>query len=160
MALDPAMEKSSILIRKSMIKFESGEKPFPEVWLCKYSKPYSVGYLNQQYIMLLSGLGVSDQILLKKQRDYYEQMRSLKQKDSMKVSFDQLCLSGQHVLAARVATGHHKDEQVQEELAQIQRKFLEKISKLRIQIQDSRVVFGICDASAVLDYGECFSGLL
>lgn len=150
--LDPALEKHGILIRKSMIKFESGTRPFSQVWLCNYSKPYSVGYLNQQYIMLLSGLGVPDEILLKKQRDYYEQMRFLKQ--NPKVRFEQLCISGQHVLATRV--GCHNDRRVQEELSQIQKKFLMKISKLRIQIQDSRTAFGVCDTSEVLEYGECF----
>lgn len=154
-ALDPVMEnKHGILIRKSMVKFESGSRPFSRVWLCNYSKPYSLGYLNQQYIMLLSGLGVPDEILLKKQRVYYEQMRSLKQ--DPRVSFEQLCISGQHALATLVATGHHGDKQVQEALTHIQRKFLEKISKLRIQIPDSRNIFGICDTSEELDYGECF----
>ena len=154
-ALDPMIKnKRGILIRKSMIKFESGSRPFSRVWLCNYSKPYSLGYLNQQYIMLLSGLGVPDEILLKKQCDYYEQMRSLKQ--DPRVSFEQLCISGQHTLATLVATGRHGDKQVQEALAHIQRKFLEKISKLRIQIPDSRNVFGICDMSEELDYGECF----
>lgn len=152
--LDPKLKTDTIFIRRSMVKFESGTRLFSQVWLCNHSKPYSIGYLNKQYIILLSGLGVPDEVLLKKQRSYYDLMLSLKQ--DPQVSFDQLCISGQHALAAQVAIGNHAGEKVQEALSQIQRKFLGKISKLSIQIQDSRNVFGICDASGILDYGECF----
>ncbi len=150
-ALDPNLNKDSMLIRKSMIKFKSGTKPFSEVCLCNYSKPYSIGFLNKQYIMLLSGLGVPDEILEEKQRKYYVQMQKLKED-----SFQQLCNSGQYQLATQVATGNLHEKQVQEELSTIQRKFIEKITKLKIQVSDSRNVFGICDTSQVLEYGECF----
>lgn len=153
-ALDHSVKKDSIHIRKSMVKFECGTNPFSDVWLCNYSKPYSTGYLNKQFIMLLSALGVSDDVLLKKQQDYYNQMRLLRQ--NREASFNQLCIGGQHALAAKVAIGDHGVKEVQDELSRIQRKFNEKILKLRIQIQDSRSVFGICDMSEVLDYGECF----
>jgi regulator of nonsense transcripts 1 len=40
--------------------------------VCDYSKPYSFGHLNKQYIMILSSLGVRDDYFLEKQRKHFE----------------------------------------------------------------------------------------
>lgn len=65
-SIDPNVKQPGLILRKSMKKFEAGSKPFNSIWLCGYSKPYSYGKLNRQFIMLLSGLGIKDEIFLNK----------------------------------------------------------------------------------------------
>jgi len=52
-----------VQFRNSMIKFDSADDRFCVV---KYSKPYTIGRLNIQIVILLSALGVRDEVFLKK----------------------------------------------------------------------------------------------
>ena len=158
-AVDTNMFDDQMKIRKSMKKFAPGCNPFPEIWLCDYSRPYSYGHLNRQFIMLLSGLGIQDEIFLRKQREHFNRLECLM--DDPETAIEVLCWKDQPVTAAKIARFHSQedfkaDECVQRELALLKSRLTDKIEKLRILIPDSRNVFGVCDPVGVLQYGQCF----
>ena len=62
-------------VRPSMLKFETTEFPF--ICVCDYSKPYTFGHLNLQYIRLLSSLGVPDEVFLKKQEEHFQKVKNM-----------------------------------------------------------------------------------
>jgi RNA-dependent RNA polymerase len=64
LCVDPNLRASQMCIRPSMKKFES---PHRRLELLQTSRPQAV-YLNQQTIMLLSNLGVPDEIFLNLQQ--------------------------------------------------------------------------------------------
>ena len=64
LCVDPRLRGLQICIRPSMKKFES---PHRRLELLQTSRPQAV-YLNQQTIMLLSNLGVPDEIFLHLQK--------------------------------------------------------------------------------------------
>ena len=155
----PDVKPDCLMIRKSMKKFNPGTIPFRQVWLCEYSRPYTYGHLNKQFIMLFSALGIKDDVFLKKQKDYLKQVSIMK--DDPVVAIQMLRLDNQQRLAAKVAQrctpeALKADKDIQKVLHRLQSKFIEKMSKLSIPVLDSRTVFGVCDPFGVLQYGECF----
>ena len=62
-------------IRPSMRKFETSSFPF--ICVCDYSKPYTFGHLNRQFIRLLSSLGVPDNVFLRKQEDHLKRVKNM-----------------------------------------------------------------------------------
>ena len=158
-AVDTNLKNGDLLVRESMKKFEPGSKPFPHIWLCDFSRPYSFGHLNKQFIMLLSGLGIEDNTFLQLQDKHLDVIQSMK--EDPEVAFKVLCSSNEIELATKVLTFHSKedfktDKASRESLSNLQSKYIAKLSKLRILVQQSRNVFGICDTKQVLEYGECF----
>ena len=75
LAIKPALERG-VEIRKSMEKFNwLLPEPFPLGVVDKgFSRPYEVGSLNKQFILLLSALGIEDDVFLKKQKTYFQEM--------------------------------------------------------------------------------------
>jgi hypothetical protein len=63
----------NIQVRPSMKKFTSTISTC--LYICDdgYSGP-KLGYLNKQFLMLLSGLNISDEIFLKKQKEYFNEI--------------------------------------------------------------------------------------
>ncbi|KAH3869364.1 uncharacterized protein LOC127868002 isoform X2 [Dreissena polymorpha] len=88
LAIDPAIDPSSILLRPSMKKFNTDS--YPELCACGYSKTNTFGDLNEQFIQLLSVLGVHS------------------------------------------------------------------VEKRNKRVIESRNIYGVCDQSDTLDYGQCF----
>ena len=156
---DPSLTEVDLLIRKSMKKFQPGTKPFKEVWLCDHSRPYSYGHLNKQFIMLFSGLGIKDEVFLQKQREHFEHLESLTEDPT--VAIQMLFWNNQPDVAARVVKCLTKqafkaDKFIQKQISHLQSKLIEKMEKLRLLVEKSRNVFGVCDSLQVLEYGECF----
>lgn len=155
-SVDPNVGASGLVLRKSMVKFKSGTKPFDSIWLCGYSKPYTYGKLNKQFIMLLSGLGINDQIFLKKQQQFFEMIE--KMTTSSEVATKMFLWDDQPDQARAMAKCPDltSNKHLHEAVRKLQSKYVEKLHKLRIFVEESRRVFGVCDQLNVLEYGQCF----
>ena len=73
LCLDPNLPENCVCIRKSMRKFESNHR---RLELLQTSRPQAV-YLNHQIIMLLSNLGVPDEIFLDLQQKVLDKLAGL-----------------------------------------------------------------------------------
>ena len=62
-SLNPALPPGAIMIRPSMKKFETEFDS--RIGVAGLSLPYTFGHLNRQFIILLSGLGVSDWLFIR-----------------------------------------------------------------------------------------------
>ena len=153
-SVDPNAKQPGLILRKSMKKFESGTKPFNSIWLCGYSKPYSYGKLNKQIIMLLSGLGISDQIFLHKQQQFFEMIE--KMTTSLEIATTMLLWDNQPELARAAVKCQNLASESSKHLCALKHKFVVKLSKLSIFVEESRYVYGVCDQLNVLKYGQCF----
>jgi len=130
----------NIQVRPSMKKFTSTISTC--LYICDdgYSGP-KLGFLNKQFIMLLSGLKISDEILLKKQNEHFKEIITMC--DDMNVAmkyslyYDRIDLF-YHLLSNNIQI-------IQSELESIQKKALETVEKLKIPITKSRLAFGVCD---------------
>ena len=160
--------KRQLLVRKSMKKFDSGSKPFLQIGLCDHSRPYSYGHLNKQFIILLSGLGITDEVFLKKQKEHFECLERMLEDPEIAIMV--CCWKNRPELAARIArhsfgTAFANDRIIKNELSSLRSRLLTKIEtnpsqhlkiKLRILITESRNIFGVCDPVGILEYGQCF----
>lgn len=73
LCVDRNLRESQVCVRPSMKKFES---PHRRLELLQTSRPQAV-YLNQQTIMLLSNLGVPDEIFLNLQRKMLDSLAGI-----------------------------------------------------------------------------------
>jgi regulator of nonsense transcripts 1 len=171
LSLKPSLEKG-VEIRKSMEKFKwSLPEPFPLGVVDKgYSRPYEVGSLNKQFILLLSALGIHDDVFLRKQKTYFQEILSLT--SNKETAFIYLCAFGEIEIAERLLNSDTIDELVLAKVKSIQQRVygspnksvseLEKTKKspalrLKIPIEKSRNVYGVSDPSENdLKYGTCF----
>ncbi|XP_063437028.1 uncharacterized protein LOC134718444 [Mytilus trossulus] len=147
----------SIKIRPSMIKFETSAHP--RLGICEYSKPFTFGHLNQQYIALLSGLGVPDEIFTDFQTAQFERLRG------MTVNLEaSICILQWQKKSdlARVVIDLGKmnlvpcEEMKELKKLQAQLSISKKAKKIRIVVPKSRYIFGVCDPYGILEYGECY----
>ena len=149
--VDPKLEGECLVIRPSMKKFASGSKPFKELWLCDYSRPYTFGHLNRQFIMLLSSLGVEDEVFLRVQEEHFHLLTTMKHDSTS--AFQLLQFDNQPEQAFRCFEGEKQSER---QLSSLRKKLVSQLHKLRLLVPKSRNVFGVCDPTGKLQYGECF----
>ncbi|KAG5653862.1 hypothetical protein H0H81_009941 [Sphagnurus paluster] len=91
-------KKHLVQFRKSMKKFATtADLTFS---LVNFSKPYSFGRLNNDVMVLLSSLGVTNEKLIAKQREYFDWIAGATVDPVKAVDF--LCAIGQYELAERV----------------------------------------------------------
>ncbi|KAF8067485.1 RNA-directed RNA polymerase [Lyophyllum atratum] len=138
-------KKHLVQFRKSMRKFSTtADLTFS---LVGYSKPYTFGRLNNDVIVLLSSLGITNDKVLAKQREYFEWITNAS-KDPVK-AVDFLFAIGENELAERVLLDGLDHPAVS---AQIRRRQLSETAKFRnekgrskapIFIRDSRRLFGV-----------------
>ncbi|KAL4784135.1 RNA dependent RNA polymerase-domain-containing protein [Aspergillus varians] len=155
--LEPAMPKARwFQFRHSMRKFSGTADPSFAV--VEYSKPYTYGYLNDDIVLLLSALGISTDVLLKKQEAHFRRLRECLTDPSRAFNF--LCSLDRVDLAEKVVL--HGIEQVSAPLrglvAAEYKKMINKreAQKCRILVPESRLLFGVCDPREILEEGECF----
>jgi hypothetical protein len=138
-----------------MNKFKTTQ--FPILGLVNYSKPYSIGKLNRQYISLLSACGISNEIFIKKQQQHFDMLDSMF--SDVDVAIEILCEEDKFHLVNRNAPHQllfditHPD--IQKALHEIRRKYVENPEKIRLRIPKSRNIYGVCDHTSTLNYGEC-----
>ena len=155
--LDPKLVSGKLMIRPSMKKCLSGSKPFLEIGLCDYSRPYSYGHLNRQFIMLFSALGIKDEVFIKKQEAHLARLEKLAEDPEVTVQmlyWHNMPELARKVIECQGMLGESKS--LKRELMTLQNKLFDKLNKLQIFIPESRCLFGICDPLGFLKYGQCF----
>lgn len=167
LALDLGVEHG-IQVRPSMVKFEWRQKKSHPLRIVEngYSKPNEIGRINKQFIQLLSSLGVPDEVFETKQWEHLGNVEQLL--TNQEVAMLYLSAFGQSGLAEKlVSTGitgevEHYLRKIKREIkkgrtvATPDQKPRSKAEKLQIPIEQSRLVFGICDPTDCLQYGQCF----
>jgi len=155
--LDKERPRHLAEFRKSMKKFTTTQDHTFSV--VGYSKPYSFGRLNNDIIVLLSSLGVSDSAILSKQQEYFAWISDAS-KDPIK-AFDFLSCLEQYAMAERVLLEGLDSEPVKREIKRLQnseiagaRQELTKKFKSRMMVHKSRRLYGVCDPFQVLKEGE------
>ena len=141
--------------RDSMRKFKGGDDLSFSVVDC--SKPYSFGHLNDEVLLLLSSLGVSEDVLLRKQREHLEFLLSAV--NYCENAFRFLSYINKPELAEKVLVDGLESVRatVQKLVGEEYDKMLNKRDeqRCRILIPKSRLLFGVCDSRNILKEGEC-----
>ena len=161
---NPNLEQG-IQIRPSMEKFTWNlDGPhFLGVVDKGFSRPNEFGSLNKQYIMLLSALGISDKVFLRKQEQYFRELQEITTSHEVAVRF--LCANEEFELAEKLLKTGDLDARTKVRLEQLRSRVREPQQskpnplhktkksaalKLRIPIEKSRNVYGVCDPSGQL----------
>ena len=160
------LEKPQILVhfRHSMRKFKvgaDGDNTFSVVDDGGFSKPFVYGRLNNDSVTLLSSLGITNETFLRKQNEYLEKLGRAHTK--YETAFEVLSAIGKHEEAERVMLDGLDHPQVQKnikaaitkEIAGFKKENEKK--KIRMVVEKSRYVFGVCDPLGVLKAGEVFA---
>ena len=158
--LHPELDKTTPKLaqfRKSMKKFNATiDNTFSVVG---HSRPYSFGRLNNDIIVLLSSLGVSNERFLAKQDEYFQWVSDASKDPTKAVDFLS-CLEC-YPLAEKVLLNGLDDPDVRKEIRRLQSSEISKSRdertkkyKSRMMIHKSRRLFGVCDPFQVLREGE------
>ncbi|KAF5380175.1 hypothetical protein D9615_006214 [Tricholomella constricta] len=149
-------KKHLVQFRKSMKKFSTtADLTFSVV---NHSKPYSFGRLNNDVMVLLSSLGITNDKLLAKQQEYFDWVTDAAIDPIKAVDF--LFAIGQEDLAEKVLLDGLDDPKISVKIRRLQLSEVAKFrnekgrSKAPIFIRDSRRLFGVCDPYQVLKEGE------
>ncbi|KAH7016162.1 RNA dependent RNA polymerase-domain-containing protein, partial [Microdochium trichocladiopsis] len=154
---DPTMRSRAtwLRMRKSMKKFSGGKDHSFSV--VEYSKPYVFGHLNDEVVVLLHALGVSRDVLLRKQQDHLNFLDEANR--DARQAFRFLCYVARPDLAEKllVTSFEAMRSQIQGLIQSEYGKMLNKRGeqRCRILVPQSRLLFGVCDAWGVLREGEC-----
>jgi len=169
--------KNKIALRKSMVKFDwNPEKRQNWLRIVEVGKavsfPNCYSFLNLQFIRLLSALGVPDDLFLKKLDTYFDELSRILVDKEVQVRY--LCAYKRYDLAERILTTHKLDDKTQKQLKHCQatgqmqksrmnqpkHKFSDQSKtqdiKIKLPLDQSRLVFGIADTSQKLEYGSCY----
>ncbi|KAK3937348.1 RNA dependent RNA polymerase-domain-containing protein [Diplogelasinospora grovesii] len=156
--VDPRMakEKKTLLkLRKSMRKFNGGEDHSFAV--VDYSKPYAYGFLNDEAIVLLDALGIARPVLLRKQEEHFQLLADAR--TDFRAAFRLLSYVNRPDLAEKLLMDGVESlrPQINKLINAEHGKMLNKRDeqRCRIFVQQSRLLFGVCDAWNVLKEGEC-----
>jgi len=156
--IHPEMDKEKKYLakfRKSMKKFTTTQDHSFSV--VGFSRPYSFGRLNNDVIVLLSSVGVTDEKLLAKQQEYFRWIEDASK--DVNNAMDFASSLDNYKLAERVLLEGLDGEEVLRAIRSAQmsevRQFL-KNDKLRsrMMIHKSRLVYGVCDPFKILKEGQ------
>ncbi|KAH8733141.1 RNA dependent RNA polymerase-domain-containing protein [Phaeosphaeriaceae sp. PMI808] len=164
LTLDPTLQgQIQIQFRASMRKFK--DSPDHSFAVVDYSKPYSFGSLNDEVVVLLYTLGISQEMLLAKQAEHLKFLQNVSQGDP-RAAFQFLSYISRIDLAEKLLL-EGLDSVLASLKALVKQEYVRMINKrneqrCRILIPKSRLLFGICDPTAKdgfsgrLREGECF----
>ncbi|EJD42902.1 RNA-directed RNA polymerase [Auricularia subglabra TFB-10046 SS5] len=157
--LHPELDRSHgplAQFRRSMKKFNATlDDTFTVVG---YSTPYAFGRLNNDVIVLISSLGITNETLLAKQAEYFDWL--LRAVSDVSCAVDLLSCLGDFAMAERVLLDGLDADHVQKALAGIVSREVKSFRKdngrlrSRMIIRKSRLLFGVCDPFGVLREGE------
>ncbi|KDQ12185.1 hypothetical protein BOTBODRAFT_57023 [Botryobasidium botryosum FD-172 SS1] len=156
--LQPQLDKDKkelVHFRKSMKKFTAtSDYTFSVV---DYAKPYAYGRLNNDVIVLLSALGISNEALLAKQRSYFDWLQNASEDPAL--AFDLLSCLDNHTAAEQVLLEGMESDNVRRLIKKCQAAEINSFKKndkprTRMLIRKSRLLFGVCDPFGVLREGE------
>ena len=157
--LHPELDKEKkhlVHFRKSMKKFTTTTTNTFSV--VDYSMPYTFGRLNNDIIVLLSSLGVTNEKLLAKQEEYFDWIEGASTDHLQAVDF--LSCIGKHEEAERVLLDGLDDPKAFGKVRDAQKSEVAKFRKddgkprTRMMIHKSRLIFGVCDPYRVLKEGR------
>src|SRR5258705_9966964 len=154
--LHPQLETHFVHFRRSMKKFNTNSTNTFSV--LDYSTPYAFGRLNNDIIVLLSSLGVTNDKLLAKQEEYFRWIEDAATNALRAVDF--LSCLGRYEEAERVLLDGLDDPKVLEKVQNAQKSEIAKFRKddgkprTRMMIHKSRLIFGVCDPYEVLKEGQ------
>jgi hypothetical protein len=149
--------------RKYLASFRGSMKKFTtdvdhRFSVVNHSRPYVFGRLNNDVIVLLSSLGVSNDAIRAKQQEYFNWVEAASE-DPVK-AIDMLYCLGQYELADNVLLKGLDDPAVFQRVTRAQaaeiagfKKGGEKF-KSRMIIRNARRLYGVCDPYGVLREGE------
>jgi len=150
-------KKHLVHFRKSMKKFNTTTTNTFSV--VDYSTPYAFGRLNNDIIVLLSSLGVTNEKLLAKQEEYFKWIEDAATNHLRAIDF--LSCLGKYEEAERVLLGGLDDPKVLEKVQNAQKSEIAKFRKgesekirSRMMIHKSRLLYGVCDPYGVLKEGQ------
>ncbi|KAJ7022448.1 RNA-directed RNA polymerase [Mycena alexandri] len=152
----PEEANNLVHFRKSMKKFSTTQNTTFSV--VDYSAPYSFGRLNNDIIVLLSSLGITDDSLLAKQEEYFQWIREASTDPIAAV--DLLSSMNEWDVAKRVLLDGLDDPKVNKAVRGLQLKEIGSFKndrnkdRSRMIIKKSRLIFGVCDPFGVLKEGE------
>ncbi|KAH7091839.1 RNA dependent RNA polymerase-domain-containing protein [Auriculariales sp. MPI-PUGE-AT-0066] len=151
--LHPDLDKASgpnaplAQFRKSMKKFNAtigpADRPDHTFSVVAYSEPYAFGRLNNDIIVLISSLGITNETLLKKQQEYFDWLLSASKANNLSAAVDLLSSLGEYTMAERAILDGLDSAAVQRSIASL-------VSR------ESRLLFGVCDPYGVLREGEVY----
>ncbi|KAJ7754189.1 RNA-directed RNA polymerase [Mycena maculata] len=142
--------------RQSMKKFSTTQNTTFSV--VGHSCPYSFGRLNNDIIVLLSSLGITDEKLLAKQEAYFKWITDAATDPVAAVDF--LSSMNEYSIAERVLLDGLDDPKVNSTVRSLQMKEINSFKndrnkdRSRMIVQKSRLIFGVCDPFGVLKEGE------
>ena len=179
-ARNPRLEAGKVMIRPSQTKFETNFDNCLAV--AGTSRPYSFAHLNKQFVILLSGLGIPDSILIELHEEFYQMVETMLEDKEAAITILQWKNEwsvAQHVakmssLKLSSSLGQRSPNElyrntdpgadVMKKLVEVQKKILvsnkkekdgvEK-DKLRVLVKQSRLLYGVCDQIGQLQYGQC-----
>ena len=157
--------RERLQIRPSMEKFKWSRMGLHPLGIVDkgFSRPNEFGSLNKQYIMLLSALGIPDEAFLKKQEEYFKELQEITTNQEVAVKY--LCVGGEFQLAEKLLKTGQIDPKIKRSLEQFRNRVREPqqskanplqkskksaAQKLKIPIEKSRNVYGVCDPSGKL----------
>ena len=120
-------------------------------------KPYGFGSLNDEVVLLLRSLGISEDVLHRKQQEYFDFLSASTVHPVAAFRF--LTYANNMELAERVLLDGI--EPSRERISNLINQEFSKLlnmkgeQKCRIMIPKSRLLFGVCDSMDVLREGEC-----
>ncbi|KAK7059945.1 Rna-directed rna polymerase [Favolaschia claudopus] len=153
---NPQQNNHLVHFRQSMKKFTATQNTTFSI--VGHSTPYSFGRLNNDIIVLLSSLGITDEALLAKQDSYFQWIRDASTDAIRAVDF--LSSLNEYTLAERVLLDGLEDPKVSNAIRSFQQREIGSFKNLRNKdrsrmiIQKSRLIFGVCDPFEVLKEGE------
>lgn len=160
--LHPELDKGTDPDKKILVQFRRSMKKFSTTTnttfsVVDFSSPYSFGRLNNDIIVLLSSLGISNEKLLAKQDTYFQWISDASQNITGAIDFLS-CLS-QHSLVERVLIDGLDDPDVIKRIRSLQKGEVAGFRKnekmrARMMIHKSRLIFGVCDPYKVLKEGQ------
>ncbi|KAF7338901.1 Rna-directed rna polymerase [Mycena sanguinolenta] len=149
-------QNNLIHFRHSMKKFTATQNTTFSV--VDHSAPYSFGRLNNDIIVLLSSLGISDEALLAKQEAYFQWIRDASTDPIAALDF--LSCLNEYSLAERVLLDGIDDSKIATAIRSLQLKEIGSFKndrnkdRSRMIVKKSRLIFGVCDPFGVLREGE------
>ncbi|TFY79169.1 hypothetical protein EWM64_g4844 [Hericium alpestre] len=151
-------KKHLVEFRKSMKKFNAtADNIFSVV---NYSTPYSFARLNNEIVVLLSSLGISNDVFLRKQAEYFSWVEEAST-DVIK-GFEFLSSLGKYSSAERLLLDGLDSPAILREIKSLQKQEVasfykddnQKKERVRMLVHKSRRLFGVCDPFRVLREGQ------
>lgn len=158
LSVDPTMTNHHLVLRKSQLKFPSLQRNLEIVQEAKRN----MGYLNRQFITILSALGIHDDVFLTYQRNMLKRINALD--NDPREAHALVSLSHSHLksyICTCLKNGISTQEPFLQQLLYCfrHRAIKELETKSKIYVEKSACLVGVMDEYGVLEEDEIFVNL-